>query len=98
MSSNHCTCTSSCTTHETITKDGKTVEKTIHTDGTTDPNGHFVTKTTETDTVIDPNGNKTTTTHTSDAPAVNFDDEFERMKAKMDADMKDFVNDHPALK
>ena len=108
MSSNqsHCTCKSTCTTHESITKNGQTIERTTTVDSNTDPNGHVNTKTTITDTTIDPEGHKTTTTHTTnggETPSIDFghddfDAEFERMKSKMDADMKDFANDHPALK
>lgn len=107
MSSNNCTCKSTCTKHESITKNGQTIEKAITTESSTDPSGKVTIKTTETDTTIDPEGHKTITTHTTtgkDAtPAVDFenddfDADFERMKAKMDADMKNFENDHPALK
>lgn len=109
MSSNqsNCQCTSSCVRHETITKDGQTVERTTKVDTNTDPNGQVHTTTTVTDTKIDPEGHKTTSTHTStesgeaapiDFDHGDFDEEFERIKAKMDADMRDFTNNHPALK
>ena len=105
MSDNHCTCTSSYTTHESITENGKTIEKTTKVDKNVGPDGKIHTTTTV--TTVDPEGHKTVTTNSSTggaAPAVDFnhdddfDAEFDRMKAKMDADMRDFTNDHPALK
>lgn len=105
-SKSNCTCTSSCITHESVTKNGQTVERTTKVDSNTDPSGQVHTTTTVTDTTIDPQGHKTTSTHTSTGGAApidfdhndDFDAEFDRMKAKMDAEFKDFTNDHPALK
>lgn len=106
MSSN-CACTSSKVTHESITENGKTIERTTKVDTITDKDGKVHTTTTVTDTTVDPEGHKTTTTHTTTGTGTaepidfkndDFDAEFDRMKAKMDADFKDFTNDHPALK
>lgn len=113
MSSNnsHCNCTCHCTKTETITENGHTIQKKTTVDSHTNPDGKLTTKTTSVDTTIDPSGHKTSTTSTNTETGdridfdskfgKDFDADFERMKAKMDADMKDFElkhDDHPALK
>lgn len=108
----HPKCVSSKTSHESVTKNGQTVERTTKIEIFVDENGKGHKTTTVTETTIDPEGHKNTTTNTSnedcDVPSIDFDHDFgqnddfdadfNRMKAKMDADFNDFANNHPALK
>ena len=103
---NHESVTNNGQTVEKITKieifvdeKGKGHKTTTVTETTIDPQGH---KTSTTNT----------TNEDCEVPAIDFDHDFDagfhhdddfdadfnRMKAKMDADFKDFTNDHPALK
>ena len=107
-------CVSTKTNHESVTNNGQTVEKTTKIEIFVDEKGKGHKTTTVTETTIDPEGHKNTTTNTTnedcEVPAIDFDhdfgfhhdddfdDDFNRMKAKMDADFRDFTNDHPALK
>lgn len=64
MSSNksNCTCTMTCTTTSSITRNGETFERTTQIDSKTDPDGQQRTKTSITDVRIDPEGHKKVTT------------------------------------
>lgn len=76
MSSNqsNCTCTMSCTTTSSITRNGETYERTTHIDSKTDPDGKQRTITTMTDVKTDPEGHKKITTssntHVGETPSI----------------------------